>query len=152
MDPQARQVTWEFIRTLRRNGVTILLTTHFMDEAERLADRVAIIDQGHLVALDTPRSLIQGRQNGATAPGARGLRFTTQPGLDLPALRAALEANCVREEEPGRYLATVEPSPRRLARLAAWLGEQDALLTDLRIGHRTLEDVFLSLTGHQLRD
>ena len=147
MDPQARQATWEFIRTLRRNGVTILLTTHFMDEAERLADRVAIIDQGRLVALNTPRSLIEGRQ-----VDGQGLRFATRPGLDTEALRGILGAERVCEEEPGSYLAVVEPSPRAIASLAAWLNERNALLTDLRIGHRGLEDVFLSLTGHQLRD
>jgi ABC-2 type transport system ATP-binding protein len=146
MDPQARQATWELIRSLKRRGITILLTTHFMDEAERLADRVAIVDRGRLVALDTPRGLIGGQADAASV-----LHFSTRPGLALAPL-ADLLGGEIREESPGQYTASIEPSPARIASLAAWLRNQGALLTELRLGHRTLEDVFLSLTGRELRD
>ena len=151
MDPQARQATWDLIRALKQQGVTILLTTHFMDEAERLADRVAIIDQGRLVALASPRVLIE---KGAASPGISGLQFHTRPGLDLAALARLLGDPTVREESPGGYVAVAAPSPQQLADLAAWLRDQDALLAELRVGGaaRNLEDVFLSLTGRELRD
>jgi ABC-2 type transport system ATP-binding protein len=147
MDPQARQATWDIVRELKRQGVTILLTTHFMDEAERLADRVAIIDQGRLVALGTPRALIEEQ-----TAGPPQLRFASRPGLDLAALAEALGAPQVHEESPGEYEARIRPEPRRIAALASWLSSQNALLVELRLGNRTLEDVFLNLTGRDLRD
>jgi ABC-2 type transport system ATP-binding protein len=151
MDPQARRATWELIRSLKQQGVTILLTTHFMDEAERLADRVAIIDRGRLIALSSPRALIEG---GIAGQGAPGVQFRTRPGLDVVALAGLFGDTTVREDSPGAYFAVVAPSPQQLADLTAWLRDQGALLTDLRVGGapRSLEEVFLSLTGRELRD
>jgi ABC-2 type transport system ATP-binding protein len=146
MDPQARQATWELIREQQRAGVTILLTTHNMEEAERLADRVAIVDQGRLIALDAPRRLIEGE-----ALAGRELRFTTRPGLDPAALGTALGGASVRENGAGQYEAEISPGPAEVAALALYLREQGALLTELRLGYRTLEDVFLGLTGRELR-
>jgi ABC-2 type transport system ATP-binding protein len=157
MDPQARRATWELIVSLKEQGVTILLTTHFMDEAERLADRVAIIDHGRLLALDSPRALIEngvGSQESGVGASAIGLQFNSRPGLDLAALMECIGGAEVREESPGSYLASVEPGPAEIARLAIWLSEQDALLAHLEVGNRrrNLEDVFLQLTGRGLRD
>jgi ABC-2 type transport system ATP-binding protein len=140
MDPRARHATWDIILGLKAAGVTILLTTHFMDEAERLADRVAIVVRGRLRALDTPEAL--GRQS-----GPERIRFTAPAGLPLDGLSAVLGARLALEERPGEYLVDVEPTPARVARLAAWLAERDVLVSELRVGRRSLEDVFLRLTA-----
>ena len=146
MDPQARRASWELIRSLQERGTTILLTTHFMDEAERLADRVAIIDAGRLLALDPPPVLIKNASVGGQ------LRIRTRPGLDRTALAAVLGTARVDEHPAGEYVADFQPTPLRVAALTAWLSDQDALLTELRVGAGTLEDVFLGLTGRELRD
>src|SRR5436309_800773 len=101
MDPQARLATWEIIRDLKRNGATVLLTTHLMDEAERLADRVAIIDHGRLIALDTPMGLT-GVEN------ANIVRFVATPGLDSAQLGALPSARKAEEIRPGSYLIETE--------------------------------------------
>ena len=149
MDPQARRATWELIRDQQRRGVTVLLTTHFMDEAEHLADRVAIVDQGRLVALDSPRALIGA--SGLGAGIARIISFSAVPGLDVAALSMAL-GGVAREEIGGQYIVAAEPTPALIASLTTWLRDRDVLLRELRIGHRTLEDVFLHMTGRELRD
>src|SRR5581483_9373332 len=104
MDPQARRATWQIIARLKQQGVTILLTTHFMEEAERLADRVAIIHHGALVALGAPDQLARERAAGE-------LRFRAAPGLDVAALAVVLGAQSVCEVEAGHYLVEAEPSP-----------------------------------------
>jgi ABC-2 type transport system ATP-binding protein len=119
--------------------VTVLLTTHSMDEAERLADRIAIIDRGRLVALDTAGAL---RRSG----GAAVVRFRAVAGLDTAALAAALGAP-VTEVEPGLYAVDGAPTPLLIARLAGWLSERDVLLAELHVGQRSLEEVYLRLTG-----
>ena len=116
--PQARLATWEIIRSVQQQGTTVLLTTHLMDEAERLADRVAIIDHGRLLALDTPAQLT-GVQN------ATIVRFVAPPGLDcmqLPALPSAQKAEEVR---PGSYVMETTAVPALLAELTAWLRDKD---------------------------
>jgi ABC-2 type transport system ATP-binding protein len=154
MDPQARRSTWELIREQRLQGVAILLTTHFMDEAEQLADRVAIVDHGRLVALDSPAALVEHIVAGTHGLPTAGftLRFSTAPGLELAALSALLGGAQISEELPGRYIALTRPSPRQIAALTRWLAERDLLLADLSTGHRTLEEAFLALTGRELRD
>jgi ABC-2 type transport system ATP-binding protein len=145
MDPQARLATWEIIRELKRNGATILFTTHLMDEAERLADRIAIIDHGQLVALDTPAGLT-GAQN------ATVVRFVAPAGLNcaqLAELPAVLKAEEIR---PGSYLIETDAAPVFIAELTAWLRDQDITLTELRVGHGSLEDLFLRLTGSEIRE
>lgn len=145
MDPQARLATWEIIRELQRQGVTILLTTHLMDEAERLADRVAIIDHGRLIALDTPAGLT-GVQN------ANVVRFVAPAGLDCVQLAVLPSARKAEELRPGSYLLETESAPRLLAELTAWLRDQQVTLTELRVGHGSLEDLFLRLTGTEVRE
>jgi ABC-2 type transport system ATP-binding protein len=154
LDPQARHATWELIREQRRQGVTIVLTTHFMDEAEQLADRVAIVDHGRLVALDTPRALIDSTAAARAGPAdaTSALRFSTAPGLDRAQLSALLDGAEVSERPPGHYLARTSPTPRQLARLAGWLADRDLLLTELTTGYGTLEAAFLALTGRELRE
>ncbi|HJT56348.1 MAG TPA: ABC transporter ATP-binding protein [Ktedonobacteraceae bacterium] len=145
MDPQARLATWEIIRDLKRNGVTVLLTTHLMDEAERLADRVAIIDHGRLIALDTPGALT-GTQN------ANVVRFVAPAGLDYAKLAALPSASKAEEVRPGSYLIETAAAPSLIAELAAWLRDEGVTLSELRVGHGSLEDLFLRLTGAEVRE
>jgi ABC-2 type transport system ATP-binding protein len=145
MDPQARLMTWEIVRSLRENGVTILLTTHLMDEAERLADHVAIIDHGRLIALDTPVNLT-GTQN------ANVIRFVAPAGLNCGQLAALPSAQKAEEIRPGSYLIETEAVPQLLVELTAWLRDQQVTLSELRVGHGSLEDLFLRLTGTATRD
>jgi ABC-2 type transport system ATP-binding protein len=145
MDPQARHATWDLIGQLRAAGVSIILTTHFMEEAERLCDHVAIIDHGQLVAEGTP-----GQLTGTVGQ----LRFRAEPGLDIDSLLAALPPASLAKESPaGHYVIEVPGAvdPRLLAAVTAWCAERGVLATSLRIESRTLEDVFLELTGKELR-
>jgi ABC-2 type transport system ATP-binding protein len=137
LDPAARRRTWDHVRELEAEGVTIVLTTHLLDEAEQLADRVAIVDRGRLIALGTPDELTHGE--------GREVAFSALPGLDRAALGRAVEAP-VDEPRPGRYVIHAENSPRLVARLAAWLEQHDVVLGELQAGKRSLEDVFLRLT------
>jgi ABC-2 type transport system ATP-binding protein len=145
LDPAARRATWELVEALRRDGVSVLLTTHLMDEAERLADDVVIVDAGRVVATGTVAEL--------TRTGAVGqLRFRATPGLDLEQLLTALPVGCTAKESPsGDYLVEGVVDPQLLAAVTAWTAGQGALATDLRVETRTLEDVFLDLTGRELR-
>jgi ABC-2 type transport system ATP-binding protein len=142
MDPHARLTTWEVIVGLKARGATVLLTTHAMDEAERLCDRVAIIDGGRLVALGTPGDLTRSAGGGET-------RFTAAPGLDTPALAGALllAPAAVVESKPGEYVVHADASPELVAALTAWLRDHGVALGDLRAGRRTLEEVFLQVTS-----
>ena len=145
MDAQARHLVWELIDALRRDGVGVLLTTHMMDEAEQLADRLVIIDHGRIVAEGTPAEV--------TSAGAEGrLHFTAPPKLDLGLLENALpEGFSPQETTPGSYLLRGDITPQVLATLTAWCARIDVLPTDIRIDQRRLEDVFLELTGRELR-
>jgi ABC-2 type transport system ATP-binding protein len=145
MDPQARHATWDLVGQLRAAGVSIILTTHFMEEAERLCDYVAIIDHGQLVAAGTP-----GQLTGTVGQ----LRFRAEPGLDTGSLLAALPPGGLAKESPaGHYVIEVPGAvdPLLLAAVTAWCAERGVLATSLRIESRTLEDVFLELTGTELR-
>ncbi len=145
MDPQARHATWDMIAELRASGVSVILTTHFMEEAERLSDHIAIIDHGRLIAEGTPAEL---------TGGAGQLRFRAEPGLDTEGLLAALPPGSLAKESPaGHYVIEVHGSvdPHMLAAVTAWCAEHGVLPTSLRIESRTLEDVFLELTGKELR-
>lgn len=145
MDPQSRHGTWDLIRSLRTDGVTVVLTTHFLDEAEQLADTVVVIDAGRIVGQGSPAEL--------TRSGAEGqIRFRAVPALRLDSLMAALpEGSVAAELEPGRYIVTGEVNPQLLATLTAWCAAQHVMAEDLAIERRTLEDVFLDLTGRGLR-
>jgi len=145
MDPQARHATWELIARLHSEGVSVILTTHFMEEAERLCDHVAIIDHGQLVAAGTPGELT----------GTVGqLRFRAEAGLDIDSLLTVLPPACAVKESPaGHYVIEAHGAvdPLLLAAVTAWCAERGVLANSLRIESRTLEDVFLELTGKDLR-
>ncbi len=137
MDPAARRTTWEIIEQLQSDGVTILLTTHYMDEAERLADRVGIISAGKMVAEGSPAALIHARGD---------VSFASMPGLPVDDLRAQIGID-VREVRSGFYVVTTDtPTPELVSRVTSWLAGHDALITELRVGAGGLEDVFLALT------
>jgi len=145
MDPQARLATWEIIRDVKQRGTTVLLTTHLMDEAERLADRVAIIDHGRLLALDSPAQLT-GLHNASI------VRFVAPPGLDCSKLAVLPSAHQAEEIRPGSYLIETAQVPALLAELTAWLRDNNITLSELRVGHGSLEDLFLRLTGAEVRE
>jgi ABC-2 type transport system ATP-binding protein len=145
LDPQARLATWELVAGLRASGATVILTTHYLEEAERLADQVVIVDHGTLVTQGTPAELT----------GSQGqLRFRAEPGLDTSGLLVALPpASVVKESPAGAYLVELPAGidPQVVATVTAWCAEQGVLAKNLRIESRTLEDVFLELTGRELR-
>ena len=145
MDPQARRGTWDLIRQLRGDGVSVVLTTHFLDEAEQLADQIAVMASGRLVAVGTPAEL--------TRSGAEGqIRFRAPHGLRLTSLVDALPVGThALEEAPGRYLVTGEVNPQLLAALTAWCASIDVLAEEITVERRSLEDVFLELTDGELR-
>ncbi|MCW1958855.1 MAG: ABC transporter ATP-binding protein [Mycobacterium sp.] len=145
MDAHARLVVWELIDALRRDGVTVVLTTHHLKEAEELADRIVIIDHGSTVASGTPAELMR---SGAEDQ----LRFTAPRKVDLSLLLAALpEGYRATEQAPGDYLVEGTINPQVLATVTAWCARLNILATDMRVEQRSLEDVFLDLTGKELR-
>ncbi|WP_047869923.1 ABC transporter ATP-binding protein [Nocardiopsis sp. RV163] len=152
LDPQARMATWDLVAALREAGVAVILTTHYMEEAERLADQVVIIDRGAVVAEGTPAELTGER---------REVCFSTEAPVDTALLEAALpEGSRVEAHGPadGRREYAVfpggagTPGPEFLATVTAWCASAGVLAEDLRVRRRTLEDVFLELTGRELRD
>src|SRR5580692_7373688 len=148
LDPQARRQLWELIEEFKRSGRTILLTTHYMDEAERLCDRVAIVDHGKEIALGSPRELI------ASTCAEHVVEFTAgsvSHPLDVPALRRIQGVREVRTEN-GAVLLQVTELHTAVPALLAELTRQNVPLTELRTHSATLEDVFVTLTGRHLRD
>jgi ABC-2 type transport system ATP-binding protein len=146
MDPLARRTTWELLEELRRDGVTVVLTTHYMDEAERLADHIHIIDQGRLIASGSPSELTRG--------GTATIRLVvTKPFPDgAPAsLQAALgpQVDVTPISEISLLIAGPADSTT-LATVAAWCEQQGVLPESLNLGQRNLEDVFLEITGRGL--
>jgi ABC-2 type transport system ATP-binding protein len=140
MDPEARIATWEIIATLKGVGVTVLLTTHLLDEAERLADRVAILDRGRLVALDAPAAL---RESGSPTR----ITFRARAGLHLGDLVREVGARGVREEAPGAYVLDLVPTPAAVAAVTAWLARREILIAQLSTGAESLETTYLRMTG-----
>ncbi len=138
VDVQGRQLIGRLVRELAREGVCVVLTTHDLDEAEKVADRVVIIDHGRMVKCGTPNELM-------SAGGSREIRFGAPPGIDTAALGKEMIA-AVEEVSPGEYRIAAEPSPANIAALTNWLAAQDLPLADLRAGRQRLEDVFLRMT------
>jgi ABC-2 type transport system ATP-binding protein len=146
LDPQSRRQLWDIIRQFKETGRTVLLTTHYMDEAERLCDRVAVVDHGKVIALGSPRELI------SSLGGEHIVSFTlmnengSEPNLkDLPAVES------VRKEDGVYSLAVKEPHIA-LPALLDRLRQLKLDLADLSTRHASLEDVFVTLTGRRLRD
>ena len=152
VDPEGRIMVREIIAAQRDRGICVVLTTHELAEAERLADHVVIIDHGRILAEGSPAELASGTADGS-------IRFSTQPGIDTGALAATLDTPAadragdrgatVVEERPGSY-RLVPPAgvsnPAVVAALAGWLAERDLAIGDLRTGH-SLEEAYLSITG-----
>ncbi|MDX3381431.1 ABC transporter ATP-binding protein [Streptomyces niveiscabiei] len=145
LDPQARHATWDLVRDLRDDGVSVILTTHHMDEAEQLADDVAIIDAGKVIAQGSPETLCKG--------GAENtLRFTGRPGLDVGSLLKALPPDSTADElTPGSYRITGGIDPQLLATVTSWCAQHGVMPDRISVERHTLEDVFLELTGKELR-
>ncbi|MET9997848.1 ABC transporter ATP-binding protein [Streptomyces microflavus] len=145
LDPQARRSTWDLVRELRGDGVSVVLTTHFMDEAEALADDVAIIDAGRVITQGSPEQLCRG--------GAENtLRFTGRTGLDLGSLVKALpDGSEAAEPLPGTYRITGTIDPQLLATVTSWCAQHGVMPEGISVERHTLEDVFLELTGKELR-
>ncbi len=142
LDPQARRNAWDIITAMREEGKTVFLTTHYMEEAERLCDRVAIIDYGHIIALDSPAALIEQHFQ------ERAVVFEAEE-VDEEALRKLPGVTHVRCDGPEVTLYTTD-APATLAALVSRNGGEG--LSDLHVRRATLEDVFLKLTGRRLRD
>jgi ABC-2 type transport system ATP-binding protein len=147
LDPQSRRQLWELIEGFKSDGRSILLTTHYMDEAERLCDRVAIVDHGRTIALGTPRELI------AQLRAEHVLEFALagEQVVDPMALRN-IEGVCAADRRDGTYRLQVDQLHRAMPALLNELRYQGAQLAELRTHSATLEDVFVSLTGRNLRD
>jgi ABC-2 type transport system ATP-binding protein len=144
MDPHARRLVWEVLRAFRADGGSILLTTHLLDEVEALADAVVILDQGRVVSSGTVAELV-GRSE-------EQLSFSGPAGANLTALLLALPAtHTVAEKEPGSYAVSGTLTPEVLATVTAWCTNSGFLAENLSIRRRGLEDVYLELTGRQVR-
>jgi ABC-2 type transport system ATP-binding protein len=147
MDPAARRTTWDLLDELRTDGVTIVLTTHYMDEAERLADQVHVIDRGRLVTSGSPFDLTR-------AGGSSTIRLVVTepfPPSAPGSLQATLgEGTLVQAVNARSLLITGPADASTLAKVSAWCDEQGVLPESLTLGRRTLEDVFLQITGREL--
>ena len=146
MDPRARATTWEMIRSMRARGTTVVLTTHLMDEAEQLCDRLAIVTGGRLAAMGSPRELTHHH-------ATDDVWFTAVPGLPLGVLADALriDEEALTEERPGEYLVRAPGTPELIADLACWLRDHGVALGALQAGRRSLEEVFLQITAEETR-
>ncbi|MEU4295354.1 ABC transporter ATP-binding protein [Kribbella sp. NPDC026596] len=138
LDPRARRDTWEVVEDIRARGVTVLLVTHFMEEAQRLCDRIAVIDQGRITALDTPRGLI------SRAAGSTVISFTPSASLDDEEL-AALPALASVEHKDGRI--TLSGTDDTVNAVLSLLARHRITAHQLRVTDATLDDAFLDLTG-----
>lgn len=139
VDPEGRLAIREVIRNLRTSGTCVLLTTHELDEAQRLSDRIVIIDSGAIVAEGTLEELM-----GATQGDE--IRFSAKSGLDIEELQEVIGA-ATKEERPGEYLVTAPPSPDLLAKLTSYMASKNISIDEIRAGKSSLEDVFFKLTG-----
>lgn len=144
LDPQARRSMWDLVRGIRDAGKTILLTTHFMEEAERLCDRVAIMDRGRIVGLDSPAGLI--RSLGTEVR----ISFTANGRFDPDCLSNV--AGIVRVEREGERVAIHGRGDAVIGEAVSTLSARGFQLRDLRTEQPSLEDVFLALTGNSMRD
>jgi len=149
LDPQSRRQTWEIVEGLKARGRTVLLTTHYMEEAARLCDRVAVVDHGKVIALGTPKSLIASL--GAEHVIEFGVDEAAAAKIDENSLRVLPSVEAVAHEA-GTWRLTVREVHRAVPALLAMLSERGAEPTQLTTHHATLEDVFMSLTGRRLRD
>jgi ABC-2 type transport system ATP-binding protein len=147
LDPQARRMLWETIKSMKENGKTVILTTHYMEEAEELSDKVVIIDHGNVVASGTVRELINSIEHDNI------VEFT------ISNIKNSNSVNAIKEKFSGlklidkmRYSITTQDVEKTLIKLFDIAKENNFMLNDIMIRKPNLEDVFLTLTGHSLRD
>ena len=145
LDPQARLNIWEIVSSFRARGRTVLLTTHYMEEAERLCDRVAIVDHGRVIAEGTPAALV------GSLGAAQVVEFEAAKALDAEPLATLAGVRAVKRED-GAFRLTVAELHRAVPALLDELRRQNVELSRLATHHATLEDVFVSLTGRHLRE
>ena len=144
LDPQARRAMWDLVRGIRERGKTVFLTTHFMEEAERLCDRVAIIDHGKIVALDTPENLIRSLE------AEHRVVFTADGQWDDTPLRGV--PGVTRVERVGERAVVYGKGAGLVSGVVGALERMGLRFRDLRTEQPTLEDVFLALTGKEMRE
>ncbi len=144
LDPQARRTMWDLVRSLRDQGKTVFLSTHFMEEAERLCDRVAIMDRGKIVALDTPENLI------SDLGVETRVVFTAEDTIDAKQLESL--ANATRVEVSGDRVIVHGQGDRLVSEVVRAIEDHGWRFRDLRSEQPTLDDVFLALTGRALRE
>jgi ABC-2 type transport system ATP-binding protein len=144
LDPQSRRAVWDLVKQLRDAGVAVVLTTHYLEEAEQLSDSVVIVDRGRVVAHGSPSDLVDA--------GEESLSFEAPPRLPIAGLQPALPEGCiVAEVAAGRYRVAGPVSPQLLASVTAWCAQHQVMPDRLQTHRRSLEDVFLELTGRELR-
>jgi ABC-2 type transport system ATP-binding protein len=149
LDPRARRSLWEVIQDIQRSGTTVVLTTHYMEEAERLCDRVAVMDRGRIMALDTPRALIHGLGAEATVTFTVAQEEPSEVGEDL---FCALDgAQSCRRQEPG-FAVVATDAQAAVVSLLDLARRRGLQIQNLDVKGANLEDVFLSMTGHKLVD
>jgi ABC-2 type transport system ATP-binding protein len=148
LDPQARRQVWDLVEELKKAGRTIILTTHYMDEAERLCERVAIMDHGRIIALGTPRELIASLGAEHMVEFALAGTYGAAAPCDLERLDGVLSARM----ENGRYVLSVAELHRALPAILSQFASRELQMSELRTHTATLEDLFVSLTGRHLRD
>ncbi len=144
LDPQARRAMWELVREIRNRGKTVFLTTHYMEEAQRLCDRVAIMDHGHIVALDTPENLIK------TLGAEYRVLFAVDGPFDPQKLSSV--AGVTRVETLDERVIVYGATAEVVGEVVKALTQSGTRMRDLRTEQPTLEDVFLALTGREMRD
>ncbi len=146
LDPQARHHMWGFIKKINEQGKTIILTTHYMEEAEYLCDRVGIMDQGKIIAIDTPKNLVRKLQSSAR------IYFHTEDQLSVNSLEQ-VEGILKVDKKPNHiYHLQVTKSNEALPKLYKWAETNNVFMQDLEVISSNLEDVFLELTGKKLRE
>jgi len=146
LDPQARRSLWELVGNIKSKGKTVILTTHYMEEAEYLCDRVAIMDEGKIKDIDTPRGLIQ------KLAAENKIEFNASEKVNLSELRQAVEALAANFIEGDVYSLTTKNPQHTINKLLEYAKQRNLKLDNLHISKPTLEDVFLSYTGKTLRE
>ena len=148
MDAQSRNAVWDIVSALKRDGTTIVLTTHLMDEAESLADDIVIMDHGKVVAAGTPADLTSGSFE-------QQITFGTAQPLDLEKLKQHVALcqidTAVAQVRPMRYVVNGSVSPELVACITEEALRQSVLIRDMQVSHMALEEVFLNITGKELR-
>jgi len=146
LDPQARRAMWEFIKEINKKGKTIIITTHYMEEAEYLCHRVGIMDKGKIIAKDTPKDLIRNLKSSAS------IKFSVYEKFDIESLKKVEGVLAANHVENKQLVLQVTKSNEMLPHLYKWAEQNKIFLHDLEVTSADLEDVFLELTGKKLRE